>query len=242
MKYVLILILFSYSFAYDDQVLDPTFIFIFETDSIIIGQDSVGSFEGILYNNSINDISIGVVRTIDFVSENWFSSICIDAVCYNQSIDSISVLIAAGDSTICGVFASTNGVGSDEIQLKLFELSDQNNSMLVDINFAVQYEVSIDNENLHANSIEIISCYPNPFNSYITLSYKIEKKDYVYLGIYNLLGEKVRSLVANIKEPGYHFVKWNGKNGLNKDVSSGPYFLVLEIGGTYLIKNITFIK
>ena len=242
MKYVLILILFSYSFAYDDQVLDPTFSFIFETDSIIIGQDSIGLFEGKLYNNSINDITIGVIRTINFTIEDWNSSICIDAVCYNQSIDSISVLIAAGDSTICGVFASTNGVGSDEIQLKLFELSDLSNSVLVDINFSVQYEVSIDNENLHANSIEIISCYPNPFNPYITLSYKIEKKDYVYLGIYNLLGEKVRSLVANFKEPGYHFVKWNGKDELNKHVSSGTYFLVLEVEGAHLTKNITVIK
>ena len=62
------------------------------------------------------------------------------------------------------------------------------------------------------------------------------------MGIYNLLGEKVRSLVANFKEPGYHFVKWNGKDELNKHVASGPYFLVLEIEGTYLIKNITFIK
>ena len=242
MKYVLILILFSYSFAFDDQVLDQTFSFIFETDSIIIGQDSIGLFEGKLYNNSINDITIGVIRTINFTIEDWNSSISIDAVCYNEYVDSISVLIAAGDSTICGVFASTNGVGSDEIQLKLFELSDLSNSVLVDFSFSVQYEVSFDNENLHANSIEIISCYPNPFNPYITLSYKIEKKDYVYLGIYNLLGEKVKSLVANFKEPGYHFVKWNGKDELNKNVSSGTYFLVLEVEGAHLTKNITFIK
>ena len=101
---------------------------------------------------------------------------------------------------------------------------------------------SIDNENLHANSIEIISCYPNPFNPYITLSYKIENFFYVHLGIYNLLGEKVRSLVANFKQPGYHFVKWNGKDELNKHVSSGTYFLVLEVEGAHLTKNITFIK
>ena len=241
MKYLLIFIFTSYLFAYN-KVLDPPFSFIFESDSIIIGNDSVGSFEGILHNNSINDISIGVVRTINFVSEDWISSICIDAVCYNQSIDSISVLIAAGQSTICGVFASTNGVGSDEIQLKLFELSDQNNSMLVDINFAVQYDVSIDNENLHANSIEIISCYPNPFNPYITLTYKIEKNDYVDLVIYNLLGEKVRSLVSDFNESGNYFVKWNGKNEFNERVASGAYIFALKVDGTYLTKKVTFIK
>ena len=54
MIYVLILILFSYSFAFDDHVLDQTFSFMFETDSIIIGQDSIGLFEGILYNNLKN--------------------------------------------------------------------------------------------------------------------------------------------------------------------------------------------
>ena len=48
--------------------------------------------------------------------------------------------------------------------------------------------------------------------------------------------------MANLKEPGYHFVKWNGKDELNKHVSSGTYFLVLEAEGAHLTKNITFIK
>ena len=242
MKYVLILIFFSHLFAYDNQILDPSFSFIFETDSIIIGQDSIGSFDGKLYNNSINDISLGVVRIINFTNEDWTSSICVDAICYNQSIDSISVSIAAGDSTTCGVLAWTNGVGSDEIQLELFELSNLNNNMLVDINFSVQNEVSIDYENLHANSIKIISCYPNPFNPYITLSYKIGKSDYVDLVIYNLLGEKVRSLVHTFQESGNHFVIWNGKNEFNQNVANGAYIFALEVDGDFLTKKITFIK
>ncbi len=242
MKYILILIYCSNIYAYDNQFLDHSFSFMFETDSIIIVEDSVGSFEGKLYNNSINDISIGILRTINFANEGWISSICIDAICYNQSIDSVYVSIAAGDSTTCGVLAWTNGVGSDDLQLELFELSDLNNSILVDINFSVQYEVSIDNENLYANSIEIISCYPNPFNPYITLNYKIEKSDYVDLVIYNLLGEKVKSLVANFREPGNHFVKWNGKDEFNKHIASGAYIFALEVDGAYVTTKVTFIK
>ena len=114
--------LVSFLHANNNQILDSSFSFIFDSDSIIVGQDSVGLFEGTLYNLSNNEINIEVARLIDFTNEDWNSSICIDSTCYSQSIDSVTVSIAAGDSTTCGVLAWTSGVGSDYIQLKIVEL------------------------------------------------------------------------------------------------------------------------
>ena len=228
--------------ANNNQILDSSFNFIFDSNSVIVGQDSVGFFEGTLYNLSNNDINIEVARLIDFTNEDWNSSICIDSTCYSQSIDSVTVSIAAGDLTTCGVLAWTNGVGSDQIQLKIVELFNISNSISVNINFLTQYDVNIDDEYLIANSIEILSCFPNPFNPSILLEYKIGKRNYVRLDVFNALGKKVRSLVEGVQEAGNYYTKWDGGNRFNKPLPSGTYFLKIQSGEYYMVKKITLIK
>ena len=70
--------------ANNNQILDPSFSFIFDSDSIIVGQDAVGLFEGLLCNLSNNKVNIGVARLLDFTNEDWNSSICIDSTCYSH--------------------------------------------------------------------------------------------------------------------------------------------------------------
>ena len=234
--------LVSFIHANSNQILDSSFSFIFDSDSIIVGQDSVGLFEGTLYNLSNNEINIEVARLIDFTNEDWNSSICIDSTCYSQSIDSLSVSITAGDSTKCGVLAWTNGIGSDSIQLILIESDNTSNNILVNINFLAQYAVSIDNDSLNSNIIKILSCYPNPFNPSILFKYKIEKRNHVRLDIYNLLGKKVKSLVEEVQEAGNYYTKWDGNNGFNKPLPTGVYFLMMQSGEYHLIKKVTLIK
>ena len=65
--------LVSFLHAYNNQILDSSFSFIFDSDSILIGQDSVGLFEGTLYNLSNNEINIEVARLIDFTNDDWNS-------------------------------------------------------------------------------------------------------------------------------------------------------------------------
>ena len=232
----------SFLNANNYQILDSSFSFIFETDSIVIGQDSVGSFEGTLHNLSNNEINLEIVRLINFADVDWSSSICIDGICYNQLIDSVFVSISAGDSTICGVLAWTNGIGRDSVQLKLVESENINNNMFVNINFLAQHDLRIDNKSLNANTIKILSCYPNPFNPSILLKYKIAIRNYVQLDIYNVTGKKVKSLVNEVQEPGSYYAKWDGNNELNQSLPSGAYFLSMQSGEDFMMRKITLIK
>ena len=234
--------LVSFLYANNNQILDSSFSFTFNSDSIIVGQDSVGLFEGTLYNLSNNEINIEVARIIDFTNEDWNSSICIDSTCYNQSSDSITVSIAAGDLTTVGVLAWTNGVGNDSIQLKVFDLFNVSNYISVNINFVAQYDLSIDHEYPNQNTIKILSCFPNPFNPSILLEYKIEKRNHVQLDVYNMLGKNVKSLVEEVQEVGNYHTKWDGNNRFNKPLPSGAYFLKIQSGEYHMIKKITLIK
>ncbi len=70
--------------------------------------------------------------------------------------------------------------------------------------------------------------YPNPFNPATVISFSIPKAENVKLYVYNLLGEKVTTLINSDLNIGNHKVTWNGKNDFGITVPSGVYFYKLE--------------
>ena len=70
--------------------------------------------------------------------------------------------------------------------------------------------------------------YPNPFNPETTIQYNLKVLADVKINIYNIRGQKVKTLVNEHKKAGDHFVRWNGKDINNKSVSSGLYFYTLS--------------
>ena len=91
------------------------------------------------------------------------------------------------------------------------------------------------NEPVNANNIlplvtEVYQNYPNPFNPTTTIKYAISEPADVTIVIYNIKGEKVKTLVRERKEPSYYQTIWNGKDDTGKTVSSGVYFYQTKIG------------
>jgi hypothetical protein len=70
--------------------------------------------------------------------------------------------------------------------------------------------------------------YPNPFNPETQIGYALPTDSYVKLSIYNVLGQKVRTLVDERKGAGYHSVRWDGKDDKGDEVSSGIYFYKIQ--------------
>ena len=73
--------------------------------------------------------------------------------------------------------------------------------------------------------------YPNPFNSSTLIRYDLPAPGFVTLEIYNLLGQKVRTLVAEWKLAGSYQVRWDGTNDAGEMVESGVYVYRLNAGG-----------
>lgn len=73
--------------------------------------------------------------------------------------------------------------------------------------------------------------YPNPFNPSTTISFSVsEVLSSVNIEIYNLKGQKVKTLVNEQLSVGLHSITWNGKDDSNKPVSSGIYFYKMRAG------------
>jgi len=71
--------------------------------------------------------------------------------------------------------------------------------------------------------------YPNPFNPETTIDFSISRNAEASVTIYNMLGQKVRSLFSGKVAPGTHNVKWDATNDLGQAVTSGVYFYTLTV-------------
>ncbi len=93
-----------------------------------------------------------------------------------------------------------------------------------------------------ASSTGMMNSYPNPFNPTTTIAYSISQSGPVALEIYNVLGEKVRTLVDQFQTAGDHEVTWDSRNDHGEAVSSGIYFYRLRAGDLNETKKMVLMK
>ncbi len=91
-------------------------------------------------------------------------------------------------------------------------------------------------------AFELLQNYPNPFNPTTSISYKIPRVAEVKLSIYNLYGQKLRTLVNERKAVGAYTVEWDGKDQFGKAVASGVYFYRLEAAEFVQTRKMLFVK
>ncbi|MCK4385238.1 MAG: T9SS type A sorting domain-containing protein, partial [candidate division Zixibacteria bacterium] len=89
---------------------------------------------------------------------------------------------------------------------------------------------------------QLFQNYPNPFNPQTMIKYDLPKSGHVNITIYNILGQKVKTLVNEHQEAGYNSVNWNGKDGKEKDVASGIYFYKIKTIGFEKTKKMVLLK
>ena len=83
---------------------------------------------------------------------------------------------------------------------------------------------------------------PNPFISSTTISYDLTKDRLCNLIIYNMKGQKVKTLVNNTQKAGKHSIVWNGTDDNNKSVSSGIYFYNLVTPNKVITQKMVMLK
>ena len=79
--------------------------------------------------------------------------------------------------------------------------------------------------------------YPNPFNPSTTISYSVQEAGAVSIIVYNLMGQKVATLLDETKAAGQYNVRWNAAGA-----ASGMYYYRLEAGGQSITRKMTLIK
>ena len=84
--------------------------------------------------------------------------------------------------------------------------------------------------------------YPNPFNPTTIIPFDTKNADYVKIEIFNIRGQKIRTLLNEHIEQGYHSVIWHGTDDNERNVSSGVYFYKMETSDYKSIKRMLLLK
>ncbi len=97
--------------------------------------------------------------------------------------------------------------------------------------------------NSEPESFKLGDAFPNPFNLSTNIPFTVgSKSGNVSLVIYNVLGQKIRTLVNGNLSTGKHEVVWNGKNDSGEIVNSGIYLIKLSSMNKSLLSKIVLLK
>jgi hypothetical protein len=88
------------------------------------------------------------------------------------------------------------------------------------------WEKEIHLEVLAPEEYRLYQNYPNPFNPTTTISYQLPKVSHVRLTIYNIVGQRITTIIDEAQGPGYHETVWDVKR-----LASGTYFYELRADG-----------
>ena len=88
-----------------------------------------------------------------------------------------------------------------------------------------------------SSEVVLVGNYPNPFNPATEISFSLPSASHVKLEVFNVMGQKVATLVDGQFEAGEHVVRWDGS-----DAASGVYFYRLQAGDFVDTKKMMLLK
>ncbi len=84
--------------------------------------------------------------------------------------------------------------------------------------------------------------FPNPFNPSTTIQYSLSHSGAATVEIFNILGQKIRTLVNEFQSIGHYSVLWDGRDAAQTSVSSGVYYYRVHCNDFSSVKKMTLIK
>ena len=199
----------------------------------------------------------------------WIDSSTIDfeVVPVDQTSTKSLTLANFGNETLSGTINTIAGfeianIGSGR---ENFEIDPYSNIIFEitflpteEINYSGNIEITTNDENFTINLLadttdngqdseipqttKLYGNYPNPFNPETSISFGLAEKSNVKIEIYNILGQKVKTLINNKLDAGNHSVKWTGLDSSNHKVASGVYFYKLKTNNYSNTKKMLILK
>jgi len=89
---------------------------------------------------------------------------------------------------------------------------------------------------------ELSQNYPNPFNPVTTMEYNLPRKSNVTIEVYNVLGQKIRTLLDREKSAGSYTITWDGKTANGQPAATGVYLYSFQAGDYVETKKMILLK
>ena len=140
-------------------------------------------------------------------------------------------IFASGKDTVTVYFACQFGMANGSTSEQIFDFTMDEFKVIDSLDLVVSVK------SLSNNINELLNVSPNPAIGKINIAYSVPENGKVNLNLYNMLGQKVATLVNEYKNKGTYSIQYNGSS-----LTSGIYFGKLEVNGVASTKKLYFLK
>jgi hypothetical protein len=200
------------------------------TDSVVFDTTMVGSTTTAtleIYNLGLEELIItDIVATLPAVF----------------SVDTTSFSILPGESFAVGLTFAPDGIGPLSGLLEISSNDPGQGILAIFMSGVGDLPVAAEEVRTIPREYSVSPNYPNPFNPSTTIRYGLPHAANVDLVIYDMLGGRVRTLVKEEHEAGYHEVLWDGTNDRGVPVTSGVYVYRFVAGEYQMMRKMILIK
>jgi hypothetical protein len=151
--------------------------------------------------------------------------VCIDT-CYQPPDNHLAFATIKDDSTT-GSKIPRSGTGTESFKVCFLVVSDVRET---------------GGDVIKPTDFSLSQNYPNPFNPTTNFQFTLPKSSHVKIEVFNIVGQKVATVVDGDMKPGEYTADWNGKDESGKTVSSGIYFYRMQAGDFSNMKKMVLIK
>ncbi|MCD4818459.1 MAG: choice-of-anchor J domain-containing protein [Candidatus Cloacimonetes bacterium] len=156
---------------------------------------------------------------------------------YNVYLDGTQV----EENTVETEFLFTGLVNENTYIAGVSAVYTSGTSEIVEYEFEFEY-VDTDEPLINEFVTKLNSNYPNPFNPETNILFSTKESGFVVVEVYNLKGQKVKTLINEVLNAGSHQVIWNGNDESNNPVSSGIYLYKIKFGKYNQTKKMILLK
>lgn len=150
------------------------------------------------------------------------------------SWEEISIGINENNSTYNWIVPNLE---STKARIKVLQVNTGTNYLSDSDNFTIRTATNIGESEITPYSFKLNNPYPNPFNSRSVISFQLSKSGASQLLIYNMLGQKIETLINEVLTEGEYNYNWDAS-----PLSSGTYVVFLKSGSFTESKNIILMK
>jgi len=221
---------FSQNIVGDDhsEVGDYTFESEVEHDWITLtNTGSTTQTYSILYTYDTGEMPAG-----------WAISVCNPFTCFMPFFAApIELAPGAVEQIAIHIFVTSTGGFGFNIT---FAEGDLPEPVSLDFTFNTLDNVGIQDESIVVE--ESFQNYPNPFNPETNIFFSLTEQSHVNLEVYNSRGEKIKTLLNELRPLGDNTFTWDGSDEQGKTVASGLYFYKIEAGKYTSTKKMILMK
>jgi hypothetical protein len=136
------------------------------------------------------------------------------------------------------IIALVAGLGADRLaSVSVMKYYAKWARQVAKYNFELPPEPEVTPEEPVPKFFRLYQNYPNPFNPDTEIRYDLPVEKHVTLTIYNLLGQKIKTLVNKTQSAGSYSVPWDGTDEQGNRLASGVYLYRLEAGAFVKVRK-----